>query len=166
MNFIIREAAADDRERIRPLQAEIARLHFEGRSDIFKQEARYYTDESFSAKLNNPEEYIYIAENEDGGVIGYAFAKLIRHRGHPTYRDFNMFYIDDICVLKKYRKQGIGKALFARCRNQALADDCFNMDLGVYSFNKNAIAFYEAMGMRPRTMHMELKLQGPPEITA
>jgi ribosomal protein S18 acetylase RimI-like enzyme len=159
MQVNIRRAVPGDNVRIRTLQEEIARLHFEGRSDLFREEARYYGDEAFFEKLNNPDFYVYIAVSEDEEVIGYAFANIIRYRGHPTYRDFDSFYIDDICVLEKCRQQGIGRQLFDRCREQAQMLQCHNIDLGVYSFNKNAIAFYEAMGMRARMTRMEIRLE-------
>jgi hypothetical protein len=45
MEFIIRPAEPSDREKIRPLQKEIADLHHDGRPDLFRTEARYFTDE-------------------------------------------------------------------------------------------------------------------------
>lgn len=157
MNVTIRGAALSDREKIRILQKEIADLHYKGRPDLFKKEARYFTDEGFKERLGNPDEYVFIAE-KDGAVIGYAFAKVIRYRGHSTYRDFDSFYIDDICVLEKYRGQGIGARLFEECRETAGTLYCHNIDLGVWSFNENAIAFYRKCGMTERVVRMELIL--------
>ena len=53
---------------------------------------------------------------------------------------------------------GIGKRLFERCKEKAKALHCKNMDLGVFSFNREAIAFYEHCGMTERTRRMEYKL--------
>ncbi len=47
------------------------------------------------------------------------FAAIMRYRGHPTYIDYDSFYIDDICVLEKYRCHGVGEALFNRCEETA-----------------------------------------------
>lgn len=157
MDFTIRPAAASDREKIRPLQTEIADLHHEGRPDLFRTEARYFTDESFAERLAAPGYYVFVAESA-GEVIGYAFANIIKYRGHSTYIDFDSFYIDDICVLAKYHRNGVGEALFARCFEIARAEKCHNVDLGVFAFNKSAIAFYERMGMRERMRRMELVL--------
>ena len=49
MNIHIREAVIEDCERIRPLQKEIADLHYNGRPDLFKKEARYFTKETFAS---------------------------------------------------------------------------------------------------------------------
>ena len=70
MNINIRPAVLGDCERIRPLQKEIADLHHKGRPDLFRTEARYFTEESFAERLNDPKHTVYIAETDDGNVIG------------------------------------------------------------------------------------------------
>jgi len=157
MEITIRSAVPEDCARIRPLQKEIADLHHEGRPDLFKTEARYFTEEAFAGRLQDPKHTVLIAE-ADGQVVGYAFAWVIAYRNHSTYVDFDCFYIDDICVLKSHRRMGIGKRLFERCKETAEALHCKNMDLGVFSFNREAIAFYEHCGMTERTRRMEYKL--------
>jgi ribosomal protein S18 acetylase RimI-like enzyme len=158
MNIKIRNAIPEDNINIRPLQKQIADLHFNGRNDLFKEEARYYTEVDFINKLNNPEQFIYIAVNELNEILGYVFAAVIHYRNHPTYRDFDSFYIDDICVDEKHRRLGIGKMLFEKCREQAKSLNCHNIDLGVYKFNKSAISFYESCGMKERMRRMEYLL--------
>lgn len=159
MTIHIRSAVPEDRERIRPLQKEIAELHHEGRPDLFRTEARYFTDETFAQRLSDPNHTVYIAETEDGQVAGYAFAWVIAYREHPTYVDFDVFYIDDICVLKAFQNQGIGKALMTCCREKAQALGCKMMDLGVWAFNQESIAFYRACGFTDRVHRMELRLR-------
>lgn len=64
----------EDCKRIRLLQKEIADLHHNGRPDLFKTEARYFTKAVFAERLNDPRHTIYIAETDTGEVVGYAFA--------------------------------------------------------------------------------------------
>ena len=103
-NYNIRTAILEDCERIRPLQKEIADLHYKGRPDLFKTEARYFTKEAFAERLNDPKHTIYITETDTGEVVGYAFAWIVSYRNHSTYIDFDCFYIDDICILKSYQR--------------------------------------------------------------
>ncbi len=159
MSIIIRSAVQADCVKIRPLQKEIADLHFAGRPDLFQTEARYYSEEAFSERLNTADNFVFIAEDSVGEVVGYAFAWIIDYKNHSTYRPFLCFYIDDICVSTAHRRQGIGRALFEKCREEALARDCKMMDLGVWSFNREAIAFYESMGMTERLRKMEYRLK-------
>lgn len=155
MKITVRRAVPSDRIGIMPLQKEIADIHHDGRPDLFRTEARYYSEDDFQAKLTHPDHRIFIAE-ADGMVAGYVFAVVKRARNHPTYVDFDQFYIDDICVAERYRRNGIATALFERCTEQARADDCYNIELNVFCFNEDAIAFYEAMGMKKMIHRMEL----------
>ncbi len=154
MGIFIRSAEQADCAKIRPLQKEIADLHHAGRPDLFREEARYYSNEDFAGMLNDPQHFIFIAEDA-GEVVGYAFAWLIDYKNHTTYKPFLCFYIDDICVLSSHRRRGIGRMLFEKCREQASLCGCKMMDLGVWGFNREAIAFYESMGMRERIRKME-----------
>ena len=69
MKINIRNAVQEDCARIRPLQKEIADLHHEGRPDLFKTEARYFTEESFAERLSDPKHSVFIAETEKGLAI-------------------------------------------------------------------------------------------------
>lgn len=138
MNINIRTAVIDDCERIRPLQKEIADLHHNGRPDLFKTEARYFTKEAFAERLSDSKHTIYIAETDNGEVVGYAFAWIVSYRNHSTYIDFDCFYIDDICVLKSHQRNGIGKRLFECCKQKAQEKKCKMIELGVWGFNKDA----------------------------
>lgn len=158
MNITIRPAVSADLAAIKPLQEQIARLHYEGRPDLFRNEMRRLPEAEFLQRLSDPTHTILMAEDLDGRIVGYAFAWVISHRDHPTYQDFDTFYIDDICVLDTCRRQGVGKLLFDRCREKADALGCRNLELGVWTFNESAIAFYESCGMKARTLRMELKL--------
>lgn len=149
----------EDCERIRPLQKEIADLHHKGRPDLFKTEARYFTREAFAERLNDPNHTIYIAEADHDEVVGYAFAWMISYRNHATYIDHDCFYIDDICVLNSYQRNGIGKRLFECCKEKAKEKNCKRLELGVWEFNKDAIAFYESCKMTERVRRMEYRLE-------
>ena len=155
MSILIRSAVQSDCAKIRPLQKEIADLHHTGRPDLFQTEARYYTEEAFAGIIGAPGHFVFMAENEMGEVVGYTFAWIIDYKNHSTYKPFLCFYIDDICVSSSHRRRGIGRMLFEKCKAQAEECGCKMMDLGVWGFNREAIAFYESMGMKERLRKME-----------
>lgn len=157
MPIVIRRARPGDHLLIRELQQEVAALHYEGRPDLFQKEGRFYSEEAFSRLLADPDEWIWIAE-ADGKAVGYAFALVQRARNNATFRDFNRFYIDDVCVSSACQRQGIGRMLMEECKRQARLSHCHTIDLGVWSFNRNAIAFYESCGLKEREKRMELIL--------
>lgn len=159
MYINIRPAVPEDCFRIRPLQQEIAGLHHKGRPDLVKDEARFFTEETFLERLEDPNHTVLIAETAEGEVVGYVFGWVISVRNHPTYVDFDSFYIDDICILKAYQRNGIGQKIFDICKAKAKELGCKNLELGVWSFNQGAIAFYENCGMKERTRRMEFDLE-------
>lgn len=159
MNIKIRTAGPEDCCRIRPLQDEIARLHWRARPGLFKNTPRYFTAESLSERLGDPKHAVYIAETDDGQVVGYVFAWVIPYKDHPVYRDHDCFYIDDICTLSSHRRRGIGRMLFDRCLTRARELGCTRLELGVWAFNKDAIAFYKSCGMSEKTIRMEYRVE-------
>lgn len=158
MRITIRKAVPEDCHRILPLQEQISRLHFNGRPDLFKNQVRTYREDVFQGWLDSPAHIVLIAQVGEE-IAGYAISWVIQYRDHPTYRDFDSFYIDDLCVLEKFRRLGIGSALMARCMDEAKGRKCKNVDLNVWSFNADAVAFYESCGLKERTKRMELRLE-------
>ena len=159
MYLYSRPSVPEECEGSRPRQKEIAHLLHKGRPDLFKTEALYFTKDAFADRLNDPKLTNFIAESETGKVVGYAFAWVISHRNHSTYIDFDCFYIDDICVLQSHQRNGIGKKLFDCCKEKAQEKKCKNIELGVWEFNQNAIAFYKSCGLTDRIRRMEYKLK-------
>lgn len=154
----IRKAVFGDNEKLRPLLEQIALLHYKRRPDLFRSTAPCYSADNFEEKLNDSDQYIYIAESDNHKVIGYIFGMVIHYRNHPVYRDFDCFYIDNFCVDENRRSQGVGKMLLEKCSEQAKKLNCHHIDLGVWEFNADAIAFYKSCGMKAKAYKMELIL--------
>ncbi len=158
MEFTIRDAVQADNLRIRPLQDEIALLHYEGNPAMFRPDAPYLTEEAFAEKLSNPEQFVWIAENEAGEIVGYVFACVMHVRNHPAYWDFDRFYVDTVCVAKAAQHCGVGTALMEKCKAKGRELGCALLDLGVHGFNRGAIAFYEKCGLTEQQRRMEIRL--------
>lgn len=82
--------------------------------------------------------------SERGKVVGYAlyFYTYSSFLARPT------LYLEDLFVLEKYRKKGLGFALFLRCIDEAVRQECGRMEWAVLGWNKKAIDFYEKLGAR------------------
>ena len=81
----------------------------------------------------------------DGNVyVGYAlyFFSYSSFVAKPT------LYIEDIFVLKKYRRRGIGGVLFNRCAKEAARHGCGRMEWSVLTWNVKAMAFYDKLGAK------------------
>ena len=80
-------------------------------------------------------------------------------KNDPDLTDVKTLYIDDICVDSACRGQGVGRALYERCVAYARENGFYNLTLNVWTCNPGALRFYEAMGLAPQKIGMELVLE-------
>ena len=119
--FLIEKLA--EYEKLTPPDDEAkARLKVDGLSDNPKYEA-------FLGKLGDD----YIA------YIIYFF-------NYSSFLALPTLYLEDIFVLKEYRRRGFGMKLFNFCREQAKERGCGRIELCVLTWNEPAIKFYEKTG--------------------
>ena len=67
----------------------------------------------------------------------------------PNYSTFLTqpgIYLEDLFVLPKYRRKGIGQEILGYLANLALKRGYGRLEWSVLDWNKDAIAFYEQMG--------------------
>lgn len=81
---------------------------------------------------------------EEGSVVGYA----VYFFTYSTFLARPTLYLEDIFVLEKFRRQGVGSALFMKCVEEAAENDCGRLELSVLTWNNKAIEFYERLGAR------------------
>ena len=79
--MIIRKAEIKDIPFLNKLLVEVCALHSEGRPDLFRKNAKKYTDNELISLLNLENEYIFVAEI-DREVVGYCFCE--RHSRGPS----------------------------------------------------------------------------------
>ncbi len=158
MKLLVRKMRENDFDSLLPLQQEIQRLHAEGRPDLFRPEAVSYPEKVFRETVNDPAWRCAVCE-ADGACAGFLFAWVRHLREHRNMRDADVLLLDDLCVGEKYRRRGIGRALFDYARAAAEEAGCSRIELNVWSFNEEALGFYRAMGFLPMTMKMERHIQ-------
>ncbi|MBQ6651295.1 MAG: GNAT family N-acetyltransferase [Atopobiaceae bacterium] len=151
----IRRATPDDLEGINSLLRQVLMVHHEGRPDLFKANTKKYTDDELLAILADDEQPVFVAVDEAGRVLGHAFCVWEVYSGHNTMVDRRTLYVDDICVDEAARGRHVGSALYAHVLDYAREQGFYTVTLNVWSCNPGAMAFYEAMGMRPYKVGME-----------
>ena len=72
--------------------------------------------------------------------------------------DIKTIYIDDLCVDENLRGQHIGRALYDSVLAFAREQGCYNVTLNVWCCNEKAMKFYEACGLKPQKIGMEVIL--------
>ena len=148
----IRRAKKEDIARLLDLLSQVLEIHAKLRPDLFMSGTTKYNQEQLEEMINNDTKPIYVAIINDY-VVGYAMCQ-IRVPTSNMY-PIKVFHLDDLCVDEKYRKQGIGKALYQTVVETAKENNCYEVNLNVWPGNDAALKFYEEMGMKTRSVFME-----------
>lgn len=154
----IRRAMERDMDGINKLLLQVCMVHHIGRPDLFKKGAKKYTDEELRAIIHDDETPILVAVDEEENLLGYAFCIFERHKDSHILTEITTLYIDDLCVDETLRGQHIGKTLYDAVLSFAREQGCYNVTLNVWSCNENAMKFYEACGLVPQKVGMEVIL--------
>ena len=154
----IRRAEEADMPRIEELLRQVNLVHHKGRPDLFKYGARKYTDEELRGLIHDDSRPIFVALDGAGTVQGYAFCIFQQYVNHNIMTDIKTLYIDDLCVDEACRGQHIGTALYRHVLDFARASGCYNVTLNVWSLNESAMKFYQAQGLTPQKVGMEVLL--------
>ncbi len=154
----IRIAKPEDTLGILRLLAQIGKVHYALRKDIFQAHAQKFGASQVLARLENPNTPTFVAVEGDQ-VLGYSFCELKNFDKHPVIADHKELFLEDLCVDEDVRGQGVGKALYNYVCQYARAQGCHNLTLHVWHDNAGAVKFYEAMGMKPQRYIMETILE-------
>lgn len=152
---LIRRAESKDLQRISDLLLQVLTVHHEIRPDLFKENCRKYNDRQILALIENDLRPVFLYEDDDGVVQGYAMCVLEQHPGNNILTDIKTLYIDDLCVDENARGTGIGKQLFEYVKAYAKEQGCYNLTLNMWEGNDRAIKFYRDLGLVPYKYGME-----------
>ena len=114
-----------------------------GLYNLFVESDRYseHDSDSFHKVLNNPNNFIFIAEDE-GAIIGFltfSVRDVIRYPKQITE-------VDELFVLEEYRKHGVGKKLMEHMEDKAKELNCHKIFIESSSEREGAHKFYESIG--------------------
>ncbi len=154
---MIRKALEKDIPKIGDLLLQVDLVHHNGRPDIFKI-GRKYSDDELKELLRDENRPVLVSVDENDKVMGYCFCIFQQHINNSVLTDIRTLYIDDLCVDENMRGKHIGKELYEAAIKLANENECYNLTLNVWSCNPSAIKFYEAQGLVPQKIGMELVL--------
>lgn len=155
--IIIRNAKNEDFERVHELIMQVHKLHVKERSDVYKNVDPLRFEE-FKEELLKSDSIYLVAEIEDK-VVGICFSQIKEICNNKIMKDKRVLHINEICVDKNLQKRGIGKKLYNQIVQIAKEKNIDNIELMVWGFNKEAIKFYEKLGMNVKNMRFEQKIQ-------
>ena len=150
----IRTMIVEDYPSVDRLMQHLHKIHVEGRPDLYVNMEHPYSKEKVTEMVES-EKFISIVAAENDIVVGLCFVE-IRERSMMV--NMRTAYMDDLIVDGSCQKKGIAKALFAEAEARAKELGAKRLDLMVWEFNKNAISFYERLGMTPQRYIFEKEL--------
>lgn len=153
----IRFAVSDDAEQVNSLRKQVNDLHVQGKPEVFRggftKELRDYVYEIFADPLKK------IVVYESGGVIcALAVLNHITKPENPFMLERDYLDIDEFCVDEAFRRKGIATEMIGFIRGYAKAEGFARLELNMWEFNRDALAFYEAAGFTTYRRYMEMKL--------
>ncbi len=154
----VRRAIGEDIPAILELLVQVDMVHHRGRPDLFKGPATKYTAGELVDIISDDSRPVFVCVSDTGQVLGHAFCVHKQILNDHVLTDVKTLYIDDICVDEEARGQHVGKALYDHVVAYAAENDYYNVTLNVWSLNEGAMKFYEAMGLKPQKIGMELIL--------
>ncbi|MEZ3447378.1 MAG: GNAT family N-acetyltransferase [Lachnospiraceae bacterium] len=154
----IRRAQERDMDGINSLLCQVLMVHHRGRPDLFKGDAKKYTDDELRVLIHDDTKPIFVGVDAQEHVLGYVFCIFQQHRDDNILTDIRTLYIDDLCVDECRRGQHIGKTLYEYVLDYARGQGCHNVTLNVWACNEGARRFYESCGLMPQKFGMEMLL--------
>lgn len=100
-----------------------------------------YDNDSFKKVFVNPNNFIFVAEDNDK-LIGFATFSIRNVIRYPK----QIAELDELFVLQSYREKGIGKKLMQHVEEKAKELDCYRIFIESHYDHKTAHKFYEGLG--------------------
>ncbi|MCI5584964.1 MAG: GNAT family N-acetyltransferase [Lachnospiraceae bacterium] len=154
----IRPAVKQDIPGLRQLLLQVNLVHHQGRPDIFNYGKGKYDEKQLEELLEDSRRPIFVAVDENNRVLAHAFCLYQQHENDPVLTPVKTLYIDDICVLESCRGQHLGRKMYDYVVDYAREKGFYNITLNVWSLNESAMKFYEACGLKPQKVGMEMLL--------
>ena len=156
----IRIAKDPDIPELKRLLEQVGGVHHNIRPDIFREGCLKYDEEALAELLLDVNCPVWCAMEGDT-MLGYCFCQWRAFRDSTTMTDRTELYIDDLCIDEQSRGHGVAKALYGHVVAAAKEQHCNFITLNVWCGNDRAMRFYEKMGLRPRSITMDMKLEEP-----
>ncbi|MCE4044037.1 MULTISPECIES: GNAT family N-acetyltransferase [Lysinibacillus] len=157
MSISICIATSNDYYAVNSLVGEGHEEHVMEEPAIFKSVESVMPESYFKDLLEDQNSHIFIAKNDEL-VVGFAIISIEHSPSFQSLVRRKYGYIHDFGVRKALQKQGVGGLLFTGCKEWAKARGATSIELNVWEFNANAIAFYEHLGMKGISRKMSMNI--------
>jgi len=155
--MIVRFAKESELDRVNELRKQVNDIHVEGKPDVFKPGFGQELRDFIKVIWNDPEQEIVVAE-DDGVICGFAVLHHINKPENPFMKERDFIDIDEFCVDKDHRRKGAASEMVSFIKEFAREKGFKRIELNMWEFNQNALAFYEAAGFKTFRRYMEMMI--------
>ena len=153
----VRFAKENELKRVNAIRKQVNDLHVAGRPETFKPGFSQELADHIYTVWNDPEQRIVLCER-DGEICGYAVLHHIMKPETPFMFARDYLDIDEFGVDEAYRRTGVATEMIAFIRAYAKEQGFSRIELNMWEFNKDALAFYEAVGFSVYRRYMEMQI--------
>lgn len=152
---MVRLSKVEELSEISEIIMEVYNFHQSNRPDVFKPFTETPNMDHYKELMQSDTSDIFVYEF-DGKVVGYTTLLVRENTTHPLFKPFKLVVMEDLAVLKPYRKKGFGKSLFERAIQYKKEKEADWLRLSVWGFNEDAKSFYHSLGMNERQRILEI----------
>lgn len=157
MSIEVRPARREELEAVNRIRRMVNDLHVQGRPKHFRpgfnEALQGHVFEAFES-----DNFDVLVALIDGEVVGFATVQFIHRPEGPYTLPLDYYHLEEFGVDAAFRRRGVATALLEYMKADARARGLSRIDLDVWSFNDDALAFYEAAGFTTYRRYMEINL--------
>ena len=154
---MVRFAEEHELDRVNVLRRQVNDLHVAGKPEIFKPGFPDELREYVRSIWNDPDKAIVVAERE-GEICGFAVLHRVVRSETPFMFVRDYLDIDEFGVDEAHRREGVATEMIAFIRAYAKENGFSRIELNMWEFNREALAFYEAVGFSTYRRYMEMQI--------
>lgn len=139
------------------LNEDVQRIHNNIEPDIFKPYSKKDSTMYFDELLKNKNISAYLAKyNED--IVGYILFSIKYNEENFIKKSYSVLYIDQICIEKNYKGNGIGKELVEFAKDYAKKMNIIRVEMNYWSKNSDSGEFFKRQGFETYNERLVIKV--------
>jgi len=146
MEIIIRKATAEDYEALCELIDEVDALHRNHLPRLFREPDGPVREEDYYLGLIADEKVGLFVAVAGKRLAGFIHVVILDAPSYPIIVPRRFANVDNLGVKPELRHNGIGRMLMDAAQEWAIAKGATSIELSVYEFNAEALAFYRQLG--------------------
>ena len=150
----IRLAEYTELDEINVLRKQVNDLHAKGKPEFFK-EGFSKELQDFLVDIWNNEKCKIVVAVDSSRIIGYSIFSIAPKKEALFMRGGDYLDIDEICIDKDHRRQGIASSIMKYIENYAKKIGIERIVLNMWEFNEEARSFYEKSGFKTYRRYLE-----------